>query len=1572
MAEFTDYLTSLNRRSESPSFTDYLEDSPPSFTDYLDTETRLQRYSQSVVPQELEPTSPMGVGSAFTGGFWSGLTLGYGAPERTAEEVEAMTTGELVSESIGHLAGGALPFIITSAVTGGYGAPVAGANYMNKAYKSLGLIRKYGDAVKRAEKVRGKSQKILSGTGKIKNRRQVTKNLKDADKIIKSSQKNIALETKKLNKFKSKYIDDLLKQGKIGEARRLSKMTGLPQASGLLGRRKAYQEFIEKIAKSDSGFMGLKGFDLANAANRFFNNATTFSAVGLVSNKPGESLVDRIFDIPKDVFMGGLFTATSLPRLYGLGEGASKAIEGTGILGIGAYGDYLTGEPDENMDMRDRLIHGLTLLGFHYAGQGLSKWGVKDKAYNALIDMGFDEPIAMKVAYKTPLMDNIDKAARQQHNKDAVIFKSKKSKTLYAIDSVKTSGEDKSGPATISYTNVKTGTKQSIQGSTLADAKNKFYSKFERFDFKDEKLISELPKELQQTVEQNIDFHRRLEKELIMDDVYWDKIIEQSSIKHDSGYSKSYRKELLKDIKFTDSEKDYTKQRKLLNSSFKKNNYERWDKASIIRLIYPESMGDINNLSARQLRRVRKFINDDIRSERYYDSVVAPSIPESYFTKVTSPYYRKALRAMGKVALPISTLYNTLNTQATRQVARLTKEFVRWRTNLLGTHIAAVNEMQRQLKTKGIKIKNVNEKIQAFIDPKYKKLQRDPKYIKFREELESVQFGEGREKINGFEYVLRTYKALNEQMARAQISSNSWIKNVRKNKYERFIKIIDKNGREVELIDFYKNPKLHAEQVTSFLKWAESGKRLKTVINKDGKRVRVNAKKSHHHYQTEYSRRVISDDFKELMTDNKNVFNEVVRHVMENDKQFSKIRDMGKREEIVRAHLLNVKNMFNKDHIYGQQFTRVANLPAYVYRYLDEGGSKRVIQLPLDGEFSPRGGLYKIGESITDIHGQKRKISEVVPVYEGEYGKLMQNYSEGIAHSTATYHSYGMPLGKKRDFIINDLANRVGRETNDPSFEKFTKEILKTQTMGDEANWISKVAAPIIRWNAIAGLSSSMSGLKNLMLGNIQNATVFTSRELLQTYGEFFTKKGRYKSEKAFAEEIGATYTGAYDLYLGEIGPSGFMKKWLPNLGLMRTTEIMNRTIASAMGKHALQIHVANLAGTKLPSTRGLSKTDSRRIMLDVFEFTPDQVSDMIYRRRNSGKGGKMQFSSFEEKKAAQQAHTITQGSGELPYVPYWMGKAWAKPLTLFYRIAYRMTESVGKNVVKPIIVDGNMAPAMKYLPLTAGAGYSLMQIYDWFFGEERANKFKSMPAQYFEYFLKAEGLALFSNMYDSADGITFDSYKPVVIRNAEEFVDNAMAFYEGKKTLGQAVGDASKRIISRANSIDRQYKYLTGDVQKKFFDSRRRQSQYTDAFYPKEKLDIDFDGGLTTKSPHYRMLKDVFWHTDNEEKARRYYTSLVFLTHRIMMDNRGMTYGVAEKEARSRIKRTISRLRPIPDSWRKTKARTTGTKYREYISKLTPEQREQEESIENIYRERRQEFFQSIGEFRSKYYKKG
>ena len=47
-------------------------------------------------------------------------------------------------------------------------------------------------------------------------------------------------------------------------------------------------------------------------------------------------------------------------------------------------------------------------------------------------------------------------------------------------------------------------------------------------------------------------------------------------------------------------------------------------------------------------------------------------------------------------------------------------------------------------------------------------------------------------------------------------------------------------------------------------------------------------------------------------------------------------------------------------------------------------------------------------------------------------------------------------------------------------------------------------------------------------------------------------------------------------------------------------------------------------------------------------------------------------------------------------------------------------------------------------------------------------------------------------------------------------------------------------------------------------------------------------------------------------------------------------------------------------------------TERKEYLSKLTPEQREQERIMEELYRERKQDFYQSLREFKTKWYKKG
>ena len=61
-----------------------------------------------------------------------------------------------------------------------------------------------------------------------------------------------------------------------------------------------------------------------------------------------------------------------------------------------------------------------------------------------------------------------------------------------------------------------------------------------------------------------------------------------------------------------------------------------------------------------------------------------------------------------------------------------------------------------------------------------------------------------------------------------------------------------------------------------------------------------------------------------------------------------------------------------------------------------------------------------------------------------------------------------------------------------------------------------------------------------------------------------------------------------------------------------------------------------------------------------------------------------------------------------------------AKPLTLFYRIAYRVTENTYKNVYKPLAVNGNPVNLLKYLGASYAAGAAQEALYHNLFGLEK------------------------------------------------------------------------------------------------------------------------------------------------------------------------------------------------------------------------------------------------------------
>ena len=194
------------------------------------------------------------------------------------------------------------------------------------------------------------------------------------------------------------------------------------------------------------------------------------------------------------------------------------------------------------------------------------------------------------------------------------------------------------------------------------------------------------------------------------------------------------------------------------------------------------------------------------------------------------------------------------------------------------------------------------------------------------------------------------------------------------------------------------------------------------------------------------------------------------------------------------------------------------------------------------------------------------------------------------------------------------------------------------------------------------------------------------------------------------ALDSGFTHIGSYDLFLARepFRGASWLRKIAENAGGMQTTEAFNRIFSSSLGEFSLRNTVDNLAGVKNAANKRVPTYDSRRMMVDVFKFTPEEISNLIARRKRAIELNEpMEYKATEMQRARYRTQLVTQGSGDIPYVPYWMGKQWAKPLTLFYRVAYRMTDTVAKNVVKPIIVDGNMVPAMKYMAGTMGTGYS-------------------------------------------------------------------------------------------------------------------------------------------------------------------------------------------------------------------------------------------------------------------------
>jgi len=1049
-------------------------------------------------------------------------------------------------------------------------------------------------------------------------------------------------------------------------------------------------------------------------------------------------------------------------------------------------------------------------------------------------------------------------------------------------------------------------------------------------------------------------------------------------------------------IKQGDSYKKFRKEQIKLKRAQNDSNISDSEYRQLLKLFFPKSEGTSTKMTYEEVVAANALIETKTNTPSFEKKISSTVPPDNFMSKVDVKW-RKFLLGAAKLTLPIYTVLGMAKSKAAQILAGKQIDFELMRQSISGE----VAEWKRGLRKKYKLNQKQFEALSTILDGKYEDF-----YNPILDKLPKQE-------------IINDYRIFSDGLALSMIEVKMDVKNGRNDgKREKLFETYDKDGTLIQLdvpwdafrvtrgyefldsglnskmpsglskvvkkkitqdnIEYYKSLRVKNETTGEYDNgWFIIGKerfvpewkgdkfqRVRRIGSKevdvaDGrKNVKMykdsTSKKAgfKSNLQENYLMRMVTDEFRDLIGSSSNgrFVEDMALRISKTDPEFSKMEGNSyERYEAALAHVKQIRKYWmDSAGVFGTQWSRIAELPPVL---LMEIGTRKLIDVPNFKDIN--GKPVKKGSTVIDKDGNKRKIGKVIDVYERNFDKIITRYGQKIAHIVPTYKFFGKD-GANTKGETSKLFARLTLETGE-DFSRWAHSQLELQVNStSKNNPMEKTLNGLTMITAQLGLSGPFSGAKNFILGQTSNATVYGIRGALRGMYETMSDVGFYNT---LTGVLGGKEAGVHELVSGRIRYT----KYSP--GLMRQTEVVNRIISVAAAKPMLVTHINNLNGVKTPMNKGMSEKTSMRILTDVFKFTTAEVKEMM----------KLGAERLHEKpnhiqRAQQMSHLITQGGPSLPFVPKWMGQWWSKPMTLFYRIAYRMTDNVYTHVIKPAIVDGNPVPLLRYATIVPIAGQAIYSMYYAVLGEETRNKFKTMSQQYWMSFIRAEGLAAFSNSVDEY-GSALDSYRPVVLRTVESIFRETSATITGKKKIGQSLEDLAKENVVFLNHATRFVRKFTAPTEKKVEASRRRQRQFTDTYFrgkPTFGDELDF---LTTRSPYYRTVKDSFWSEDAKVKAQAYYSALNYVIHHEIQKDPALIKvpHKARKMAKSILKSIISRSRPIPSSWRK---KTTGkkTRYQIYYSKLKPEFQQEELELDKLYKQKVREFNSAINQYRNIY----
>lgn len=1280
---------------------------------------------------------------------------------------------------------------------------------------------------------------------------------------------------------------------KAGRMKGASKYLGIG-SSGLLGRSPwVGRNYLNTMAK-----LTVTSPKLAKAVDLGARNIVTFGTYGQLMIPTDTSVADRLKTAEHDFYSSVMFSVVGLPKILNMPKAAP--IEVGALFAAGAGGDFLQ---DKDRTVEERIIHGLGLVGFHFARQKAGKVYVEGKMRNALTTWGYTPKEAERILADKTLLNNVMRSGQGKTTKEAQrpfeeqnVFVNKDKKLKQNVDLLNIY-TNKKGQAMVIYRDLELGTKHTTTGKD-------FFSGFSKVS----KTKTILEKER--------------EKGLTVDDKTPVEVIPKKGEKGYDAWNRGRRQVKAFQRRADLSDKDYRKFLNVMTGKKSSTELTTREMAKVIDAMKPvknlrKPDAGLDGMEAGILDKIPEGLRMGFSKLAFPASATLRGIARKFNSKTALKLSDDMLDFALRKA-PIRA-FGTKFLRGVKKSYKLSREDLKSVVSIIDPEKFGKYPITKKIKSGKV----VNEK---------------GKEVKIKDEI--IKQYNAFMKMN---FLWMSNAGVEVRIFSSNRMGSKYVpiwqakyKNTEKNLPEKDYKRLQKMKKTMRTQG--KTSKEIKERVNQFLTNAVTGPDVKNigiitkakvgdVIKlKDGREVKLTSVESRR-LDDYYPRVLTAEAMKEFGKDG-DFRARMLDSLKKNDPELQKVKSATKKHEKAERMLDQMTTYMDDRGVFGSQIARrKINLPSRVA--FDKDG----MDIPLKNYNVKKGDVVK-----------GREIDRIIDVYERDFIDVIGRYTDKVAHVVPTYEFYGRKgvKGAKAQSMINKISHETG---GDREVTRWTQTIIEQQANGINTQ-VPRALQSVWSVAANIGLSAPKTGLKNFLLGQVQTFSTFSARQMYKAYREILTDPKKWND---ITKAVGTKEMGIHELEaMKAIQRKRFKRvtpiKWLGRMGGMQETEAINRLGAAVTGLFTGREALKVLTGQLTPWQAKMSKAQARHYLETTFRL---DVKKILSSKRRT-------FTKNEETKIMQMSHIMSQGSPELPFIPSWMAKGWAKPLTLFYRTAYRITENVGQNVVRPMMEQGNPLPAMKYISGSMLAGYGMVAT-NYLALQREPDQYKDMPRQIIDYMHKAETLAVFGSVLD--ENYNENLHEKIFIARMLNDAKNEFSHWvNGTTTLYNASVDWAKSNVPVFNDIVTVWENNVKPEYAEVKQFRRMQRDWADAVG-----DVNDIGEYprNVRSLSYNSIKASFWGSDKDkEKADLYYVELTDVANSLEKERYSCLQ--AKDLSRTNLRTAIESTRPVTLSHETLKAGKSD--YRRFVLSLAPKDRKRLLDIEKKWQAKSDSYWNAVG----------